>query len=127
MVVSRTNHSPVMVRIGVLVVILVIGGIFKLATAKPAGDERYFREAAALSRRIDRQLVFSPGNLKRQVEELPVSGVTDPKLREYHSCLLEIFSLHEQNLSEEEAVRRFMATAAKVDRLTDELNRKYVR
>lgn len=110
-----------------MAIILVIGGIVRLATAKPAGDERYFRAAADLSRKAERQIAFSPGNLKRQVEALPIGGVTDPKLREYHNCLMEIFTLADKNLSEEEAERRFKTAETRLDQLTDELNRKYVR
>jgi hypothetical protein len=110
-----------MIRVGIFGAVLVFGVIARMATAKPAGDQKYFDSLVNLTHSLDKGIVMSRESIRRQVSEMPIGGVSDPKLKEIHQVLLQLLSLSPNDESKlDELGNRF-------DRLVDELNRKYVR
>ena len=111
----------IMIRIGVVLFVGLIGFIARSATAHPAGDQKYFNAVVDLTRTLDKGIVVSRESIRRQISELPIDGVSDPKLKEMHQVLLQLLSVSPGDDAKAEALgNRF-------DQLVDELNRKYAR
>ena len=91
-----------------------------LTAAQPAGDQKYFDSLVVLTHSLDRGIVMSRESIRRQVSEMPIGGVSDPKLKEIHQVLLQLLSLSPNDESKlDELGNRF-------DRLVDELTHKHV-
>lgn len=121
------SGSLIMVRIGLIVAVVVIGGVIKLATAKPAGDQTYWNALVRFDQNLDKQVFLSPGDMRRQLNHLPIGGVTDSRLREFHQTLLALLELSEKSLSDPSAEQRAQPLIDKLERLRLELNRDYGR
>ncbi len=110
------------IRIGIFLFLALVGAGVRSATRAPAGDQAYFDQVATFTRSMDKQIFQSRDSFKRQIEALPISGVTDPKLRELHQLLLELLNMPENVTGQqlEYRIKRF-------DQLVDELNTRYAR
>ena len=114
---------PIFIRIGIFVAIAILGTIISFATAKPKGDMNYWRAAVKLDHSVSNQLGLTPASLKKQLNDLPISGVTDPKLKEYHRLMMDLANSLDHATSPEVLA----AKGAAIDRLVPELNEKYAK
>lgn len=124
---SGSGVPPFLIRIGIIVVLLLIGGVVKLATAKPAGDVRYFNALADLTENIHRNPFANVGTIRQKINNLPVRDVTDPMLREMHSLLVQFMDLLEQADGTPDLEARLRNLGQRIDNQIDRLNAKYAR
>jgi len=109
---------------GVLVVIILIGLKFAFRSATASPNQKYFNSAADFTEKLERGSVSSREAIKSQINALPISSVTDPKLKELHQLMLTLASFPENTADDDPKV---IATIMRFDRLVDELNAKYGR
>lgn len=118
------GFDRILFRLGAGVAIAVIGLVVRYAT-KPANtpDRQYFERMIVLEKAWERRGDnLTRTEISRQVSALPIGGVSDPKLREYHQALLSLMALPEEG-SEAQA----MVLLARLEVLTKEINKKYAR
>jgi hypothetical protein len=115
--------SRIFIRIGVAAVFGLIG-LFSSGVGRHSrtGNEIYFDAAVKFDNSLDKQFA-SFSSMRQQASELPISGVTDPKLKEYHALVMQICDVAESG----KATERMPALIARYQSLTDELNRNYGR
>ncbi|MBI3831468.1 MAG: hypothetical protein HY291_18255 [Planctomycetes bacterium] len=116
---------PIFIRIGVVCVIAVIAAVFNVSTSHPSGDMAYWNAATDLDKRLERGQVKGTQEIRRQVNALPISGVSDPKLHEFHSLNLEILDLVDRSETDTTAQTKLLGKTVQLDKLIDELNLKY--
>lgn len=115
---------PIFIRLGIIGVIVVIGAIANVASGKSSGDRAYWRAATEFDKRLDKNPAGAQ-ELRRQVSALPISGVTDPKLKEFHNLMLEILDLASRAETDTNAIGQLLSKQARFEKLVDELNLKY--
>jgi hypothetical protein len=107
-------------RVGVIVVVVVLIGVAKATVLKPGPDQQYFNKLAQLDRATSEKSFENPAALRAKVQALPIEGVTDPKLREYHDGFLELIDAVEKH---DEA--KVLAIGTKMEALIPDLNKRY--
>jgi hypothetical protein len=124
---AGSDSNAWMILIGLIVVVGSLAAAGGWAHSRPSGDTAYFRAAVTFYNGLEKRFLTSPEQLRSELDRLPIGGVTDPKLKEFHSTLRKIFSLGAQQLSEEELERRLTALCMRIDKLVNELNARYAR
>lgn len=122
---SGSDLSPLFIRVGVVLVLVLLGGIGKAMSGKSSGDSTYWRAATSFDRKLERGSVKDLPSMRAQFAALPISGVSDPKLREYHNLTLEIMDDYMKLDGSEAAFERVGKKTDRLDRLIDDLNLKY--
>jgi hypothetical protein len=116
---------PIFIRLGIVGVIVVIGAVANVASGKSSGDRAYWRAATEFDKRLDKNPAGGAQELRRQINALPISGVTDPKLKEFHNLMLEILDLAARAETDTNAIGQLLSKQARFEKLVDELNLKY--
>lgn len=127
--VTRSSGSDgalerLMIRIGIGVVVLLLGGFGGRGLfSSSSPNQRYFNEFADLTHELKHGVALNPEQVRKRVAALPISGVTDPKLKEVHEVMLNLLSVPDDlNL---ENLQRVKTLGDRYDQLVDELNAKY--
>lgn len=117
--------NPIFIRLGIASVVLIVGGLASVFSGKSSGDERYWNAATAYDSRVGHGSLKGLAEMRKQFAALPISGVSDPKLREFHSMMLEIMDDFLKSDGSEADIARIEKKGERLDRLIEELNRKY--
>ena len=115
--------EPVFIRIGIICVIALIGGVWGMATAKPKGDQAYWTAMVRMDRITGKSVGLTAESLKKSINDLPISGVKDPKLKEFHQLMLQMITAIESPNGD----AQLEAKLKRYKQLLDELNAKYAR
>src|SRR5690242_9122698 len=83
-------------RVGVTLAVVVLIGIGKFTVLKPSPNQDYFNKMAALDKQVGDNKITDPSVLRGKVNALPIQGVTDPKLQEYHATILQFLDAIDQ-------------------------------
>ena len=122
---GTSGLNPLFIRVGIVLAIVVIGVIARAASGKSSGDLRYWNAAADFSHRVDRATQMTPAQMRSEIKALPIAGVTDPKLREFHQCMVDTVESLARLENNDAELPTFLKLADRMDKLTDELNIKY--
>ncbi|MCW8129852.1 MAG: hypothetical protein KIS92_05805 [Planctomycetota bacterium] len=117
--------NPLLIRVGVVVLIVVLGGIGSALSGKSSGDLTYWKAATAYDRKVGRGVLKDLPNMRAQFAQLPISGVSDPKLREFHGLMLEVMDDYLKSDGSDADRARIEKKANRLDALITDLNRKY--
>ncbi|MCK6470460.1 MAG: hypothetical protein L6R28_01830 [Planctomycetes bacterium] len=96
-----------------------------MATAKPAGDVRYFNALADLTQNLHRNPFANIDTIRQKITNLPVRDVTDPMLKEMHSMLVQFMDMLDQADDTPDFESRLNTLGQRIDKQIDRLNAKY--
>lgn len=124
---SDGGIPPALIRVGIIVAIVLIGGVVKLATAKPAGDTRYWERLVTMTNSLGKGNIHGLNAIREQVNGLPIRDVTDPKLKKMHGMLQELVAALESDDGSPDSMQRIRGLCTRIDDYGTQLNSTYGR